>query len=58
MWAISPEFDFNEAMAEFFQDFDSANDAAFDWSVEMHGQPVFIFRMMAGKPIKWMKVFA
>jgi hypothetical protein len=58
MWAISSEFKFNEAMAEFYDDFNRANDCARDWSVEMHGRPVFIFRMMAGKPINWMKVTA
>ena len=58
MWAISSEFKFNEAVAEFYDDFDQAKDCAFDWSVEMHGQIVYIFRMMAGKPIRWMAVFA
>jgi hypothetical protein len=58
MWAIGPDFHFNDAMVEMFSDFDEANDAAFDWSVEMNGQPVFIWRMTTGNPIKWMKVFA
>lgn len=58
MWAIGPDFDFNEAMVEMFSDFDSARDAAFDWSIELHGQKVTIWKMCSIKPIKWMEITA
>ena len=58
MWAIGPDFNFNEAMVEFYSDFDRARECAYDWSVELDGRPVYIFRMMAGVPTKWMRMTA
>jgi hypothetical protein len=58
MWAIGPDFNFNEAMIEIFSDFDSARDAAFDWSVELHGRKVIIWKMGTIQPLKWMEITA
>jgi hypothetical protein len=49
---------FDAHSAEFFSDLDSARDAAFDWSVEQHGDPIIVWRLTSGNPIKWMEIIA
>lgn len=58
MFAITSTETFSEANAEVFADFADANDAAFDWSVELSGRPVLIWKLTRNQPIKWMKVTA
>ena len=58
MFAITSTETFSEANAEVFADFADANDAAFDWSVELSGRPVLIWKLTHNQPIKWMKVTA
>jgi len=58
MFAITSTETFNEANAEIFADFADVNDAAFDWSIELSGRPVVIWKMTRTAPIKWMKVTA
>ena len=58
MFAITSTETFNEANAEIFAEFDDANDAAVDWSVEHHGRPIIVWKLTRSKPIKWMKVTA
>lgn len=58
MFAITSTETFSEANAEIFADFDDANDAAFDWSAELSGRPVLIWKLTRSQPIKWMKVTA
>ena len=49
---------FDDHFAEFFTDLTEARDAAFDWSVELQGLSVVIWRLTQGNPIKWMEVVA
>jgi hypothetical protein len=58
MFAITSTETYNEANAEVFASFDEANDAAFDWSVELNGRPVIVWKLTRANPIKWMKVTA
>jgi len=58
MFAITSTETYNEANAEVFARFDDANDAAFDWSVELNGRPVIVWKLTRANPIKWMKVTA
>ncbi len=58
MFAITSTETYNEANAEVFASFDDANDAAFDWSVELNGRPVIVWKLTRANPIKWMKVTA
>jgi hypothetical protein len=47
-----------EADAEFFDSEEQAIDSAFDWSVELDGGAVSIFRKVGQKWIAMSKVFA
>lgn len=58
MFAITSTETFDEANAEVFASFDDANDAAFDWSVELNGRPIVMWKVTRNAPIKWMKVTA
>jgi hypothetical protein len=62
MWAISTERNASAAAdhpyTEIFSDYDSAYDSAFDFSVELHGQPIFIFKMGSVKWFAWTEITA
>lgn len=47
-----------EVDAEFFNSQDQAFDAAFDWSVELNGTSVKLFRRSFGKWVELTSVFA
>jgi hypothetical protein len=49
---------FDDYFAEFFTDLTEARDSAFDWSVELSGLPVMVWRLTQGNPIKGMEVVA
>jgi len=62
MWAISTERHASVAAdhpnTEIYSDFDVARDNAFDFSKELHGQPIFIFKMGSIKWFAWTRINA
>lgn len=51
-WSASPKNSPEDE--EFFTSEDHAVDVAFDWSVDLHGDPIIIFR----NGVEWMEVTA
>ena len=51
-WSCAPKSNLDDR--EFFTSEEHAVDVAFDWSVEMHGDPIIVFR----GDVQWMEVVA